>query len=235
LQIAAHTDAVPLDELYRICAELREELTGAKDGVGRIIARPFEGSIGAFRRTADRHDYSLRPPARLLPEAVKDGGLESVSVGKINDIFADVGFSEVNRTHSNKEGMEIAERYIKSEFCGLCFVNLVDFDMLWGHRRDALGYAEGLNDFDAWLGRVLPELCEGDLLMITADHGCDPSFTVSTDHTREYTPFIAYSKDIVAENFGTRECFADIASTVAALLDVELTCDGEAINIKFSK
>ncbi len=233
LQIAAHTDAVPLDELYRICARLREELINEDDGVGRIIARPFVGKRETFKRSADRRDYSLKPPVRLLPEAVKLAGLESVSVGKISDIFADIGFTQVNRTHSNREGMEIAEKYIKTDFNGLCFVNLVDFDMLWGHRRDAQGYAHGLVEFDAWLGKVLPLLCDEDILIITSDHGCDPSFLRSTDHTREYTPLLIYGKRLATENFGTRDSFADIGATVADLLGVEFESDGTPLELKF--
>ena len=233
LQIAAHTDVVPLEELYRICSELRGELVGQSDGVGRIIARPFCGSVGAFYRTADRRDYSLEPPHGLLPEALKNSGFDSVSVGKISDIFADVGFSAVNRTHSNKEGMEIAKRYINTDFTGLCFINLVDFDMLWGHRRDALGYTEGFCEFDRWLGGVLPSLKDDDVIMITADHGCDPSFMASTDHTREYTPFVAYSKGLVPTNFGTRDGFADIGATVARLLGASFECDGRPMELEF--
>ena len=233
LQIAAHTDAVPLDELYSICVELREQLVGKNDGVGRIIARPFVGQKGAFKRSADRRDYSLKPPVTVLPEAVKLAGLDSVSVGKISDIFADVGFSEVNRTHSNREGMEIAESYIGKDFSGLCFVNLVDFDMLWGHRRDALAYAQGLCEFDAWLGGVLPLFGEDDVLMITADHGCDPSFTATTDHTREYTPLLVYGKRLKAQNFGTRESFADIGASVSSMLGIDFECDGRKIDFLF--
>lgn len=230
LQIAAHTDAVPLDELYRICEELRGELSGAEEGVGRIIARPFISDGEGFKRTEDRRDYSLKPPAMLLPEAVKKGGYDSIAVGKISDIFADVGFTEAVRTHSNKEGMKLTEEYIKRDFCGLCFVNLVDFDMLWGHRRDAEAYAEGLCEFDAWLGDILPMLREDDLLIITADHGCDPCFLKTTDHTRECTPFLAYSKKIAPQNLGTRDSFADIAATVAELLGVNFECDGKSMN-----
>ena len=233
LQIAAHTDKVPLEELYRICSELREKLTGEKYGIGRIIARPFATVEGAFKRTADRRDYSLKPPVRLLPEAVMRAGLDSISVGKIIDIFAEVGFTESVRTHSNREGMERTEEYIDTDFKGLCFVNLVDFDMLWGHRRDAKAYANGLSEFDAWLGRVLPKLRDDDILMITADHGCDPSFDKTTDHTREYTPLLVYSKRLIPENFGTRDSFADIAATVAELLCVDLECDGKAMSFKF--
>lgn len=233
LQIAAHTDAVPLDELYRICFTLRGELTDSESGVGRIIARPFVGTDGGFVRTADRHDYSLKPPARLLPQAVKESGLESIAVGKISDIFADVGFTESVRTHSNREGMELAEKYMRKDFRGLCFINLVDFDMSWGHRRDAEGYARGLNEFDGWLGRALPLIGNDDLLIITADHGCDPSFTKTTDHTREYTPLIIYGGACVPKNYGTRNSFADIGATVAHLLGVSLDSDGEVIEINF--
>lgn len=234
LQIAAHTDAVPLEELYRICRELRAELTDEASGVGRIIARPFVSDGDGFKRTPDRRDYSLEPPARLLPQAVKEGGLSSISVGKISDIFADIGFTESKRTHSNDEGMEIAESYMEEDFSGLCFINLVDFDMQWGHRRDAEGYARGLSRFDEWLGKACPKLREDDLLMITADHGCDPCFTKSTDHTREYTPFIAYGKGISPVNFGTRDSFADIGATVAQLLGVDLACDGQPMEIIFN-
>ena len=232
LQIAAHIDVVPLDELYRICEVLRAELTGEKDGVGRIIARPFvDGEDGGFKRTADRRDYSLAPPAILLPEAVKAAGKDSISVGKISDIFAGVGFTEAIRTHGNGEGMAVTGEYIRKDFEGLCFVNLVDFDMTWGHRRDAVGYAEGLSAFDAWLGEVLPLLRDDDVLMITADHGCDPCYLATTDHTREYTPLLIYGKSVKPVNFGTRECFADISATVAEFLDVKFEGAGKAIEL----
>ena len=233
LQIAAHTDAVPLDELYRICGEVRDMLCEIDLPVGRVIARPFVSDGDGFKRTADRRDYSLKPPRVLLPEALKSAGLDSIAVGKISDIFADVGFSESRRTHSNREGMEIAREYIRKDFNGLCFVNLVDFDMLWGHRRDPEGYAKGLEEFDGWLGGILPELGNGDLLIITADHGCDPSFGATTDHTREYTPLIMYGKRLVPQNYGTRDSFADIGATVAEVLGVDLVCDGAPIALKF--
>lgn len=233
LQIAAHVDAVPLEELYRICEEIRGRLTDEKYGVGRIIARPFKNNGNGFIRTPDRRDYSLKAPKKLLPQAVKESGLSSVAVGKISDIFAGVGFTEAARTHSNDEGMEITAQYISTDFSGLCFVNLVDFDMQWGHRRDILGYAKGLSQFDAWLGRVLPEFKEDDLLIITADHGCDPGFVKSTDHTREYTPCILYGKNIEPKNFGTRSTFSDIGATVAKLLDVDFVGDGSPMELIF--
>ena len=234
LQIAAHTDVVPLEELYRICSVLREELVGEDDGVGRIIARPFKDDAnGGFVRTADRRDYSLKPPCKLLPEAVKGSGLSSIAVGKISDIFADVGFTESERTHSNKEGMEVTQRYIEKDFRGLCFVNLVDFDMLFGHRRDTLGYAAALSEFDAWLSCAIASLNEDDVMIISADHGCDPDFTQSTDHTREDAPLIIYGKSICPENFGVRLSFADIGATVARMLGIEFDCNGKALELNF--
>ena len=232
LQIAAHVGVVPLEELYRICETLRAELTGENEGVGRIIARPFvDDGEGGFKRTADRRDYSLAPPAVLLPEAIKSAGKDSISVGKISDIFAGVGFTEAQRTHGNEEGMAVTSEYLSKDFNGLCFVNLVDFDMTWGHRRDAEGYAEGLSAFDKWLGGALSALREDDVLMITADHGCDPAYLATTDHTREYTPLLIYGKGVAPVNFGTRECFADISATVAELLGVEFEGAGKAIEL----
>lgn len=234
LQIAAHVDVVPLDELYRICTELRGELVGEKNGVGRIIARPFKGnSQDGFVRTLDRRDYSLEPPVMLLPEAVKRSGLLSVAIGKISDIFAGIGFDERCLTHSNAEGMERTREYIRRDFRGLCFVNLVDFDMLFGHRRDTRGYADAIEKFDAWLSGILSELGEDDVIMITADHGCDPDFLKTTDHTREDVPLIIYGKRIVPKQYGTRNSFSDIAATVAQLLGVNFSGDGEAIDLEF--
>ena len=235
LQIAAHTEAVELLEIYRICEELRRELTGKDEGVGRIIARPFVSCDGGFKRTSDRRDFSLSPPDNLLPDALKKQGFDSIAVGKIRDIFADVGFTRTSATHSNKEGMDITERYIKEDFNGLCFVNLVDFDMLWGHRRDADAYAKGLMGFDTWLGKALPMLSENDLLIITADHGCDPCFLKTTDHTREYTPFLAYSKAIEPQNFGTRDSFSDISATIANALGLDFECDGIPLDFKYKR
>ena len=234
LQIAAHTDMLPLEELYEICERLRAELVGPEMGVGRIIARPFVGdSKNGFVRTADRRDYSLPPPAVLLPEALFNGGFDSIAIGKISDIFADVKFTNTQRTHSNKEGMALALEYMKKDFNGLCFVNLVDFDMIYGHRRDAVGYANALNEFDEWLGSAIDCLGESDLLMITADHGCDPCFNKTTDHTREYTPLIIYNPYLKAENIGTRNTFADIGATAAKYLGLEYDNCGEAINLDF--
>ena len=222
LQIAAHTDKVFLDELYLICLRLREELNGAEYGVGRIIARPFTTVYKRkFVRTDDRRDFSLSPPTVLLPQTIKKRGLSSIAVGKIYDIFAGVGFTEHILTHSNGEVMSALDEYVRKDFCGLCFVNLVDFDTLWGHRRDVLSYVKGLNAFDAWLGDFLPKLRENDTLIITADHGCDPSFTKSTDHTREYVPYIEYSPKADARNYGTVEGFNFVSKRVLELLGAE--------------
>jgi phosphopentomutase len=230
-QIAAHGDLVPPEELYRICRIAREMLTGEL-GVGRVIARPFIGAAPDFQRTADRRDFSLLPPPDLLPDAVKAAGLASISVGKIRDVFADRGFTASVATHSNEEGMAETLALAGSDFCGLCFVNLVDFDMLWGHRRDPLGYAEGLSRFDAWLSDLLPLLRREDVLMITADHGCDPAFLATTDHTREFVPLVIYGKGLVPLSPGTRRTFADVGATVARLLGVPFDGDGTPIPLQ---
>ena len=235
LQIAAHTDLVSLDELYGICEALRAILKG-DNGVGRIIARPFStDERGYFVRTADRRDYSIKPPKRMLPLCVKENRLESIAIGKIGDIFADVGFTQIVRTHSNREGMQETRKYIETDFEGLCFVNLVDFDMAYGHRRDAQGYAVALNEFDEWLEEALPLFRDGDVLIITADHGCDPCYLKTTDHTREYTPLVIYNPKIIAKNYGTRNSFADIGATVAELLNVDFNCDGTPISLEFTE
>ena len=226
-QIAAHEEVVPLEQLYEYCRIARQQLKG-KHGVGRVIARPFVGTSGAYKRTANRHDYSLEPPAKTLLDAVKDAGKDSIAVGKIYDIFADVGTTEHVYNKSNADGMAHTDRYADKDFNGLCFVNLVDFDMLFGHRRDIDGYAAALTEFDAWLGQFLPKLGDEDIVMITADHGCDPAYTATTDHTREYVPLLVLGKQVKPVNLGTRASFADIAATVAELLDVKLDTPGES-------
>ena len=217
-QIAAHTDIVPLDDLYAYCRAAREILTG-KYAVGRVIARPFTGTPGNFTRTADRRDFSLVPPGVTLPDAVKRAGLDMIAVGKITDIFAGRGMTESIFTHGNREGMEATAALAERSFRGLCFVNLVDFDMLYGHRNDRDGYARTLSEFDTWLASFLPRLGEGDVLFITADHGCDPCDR-STDHTREYVPLIVYGKGICPVSIGIRKTYADIGKTVAEMLGV---------------
>ena len=227
-QVAAHEELVPLEELYDACHKARNILRG-KHGVGRVIARPFVGdSVNGFKRTSNRHDYSLEPPAKTMLDAIKEAGLDSIAVGKIHDIFAGYGDTEYVYNKSNTNGMEHAANFAKQDFHGLCFVNLVDFDMLYGHRRDIDGYAAALTEFDTWLGSFLPTLGEEDLVMITADHGCDPAYTATTDHTREYVPLLILGKQVKPVNLGTRKTFADIAATVTELLGVEYETAGES-------
>ncbi len=210
-QIAAHEDVVPVEELYRYCEIARDMLVG-EHGVGRVIARPFAGEY-PFTRTPKRHDFSLTPPALTAPDVIKSAGLETISVGKIFDIFAGRGFTESHPTVSNEDGCDKAIQMMKREFEGLCFINLVDFDMVYGHRNNVEGYARAMTAFDKRLGEMLPLLGKDDLLIITADHGCDPS-TPSTDHSREHTPMVAYGHGIKGGvNLGTRPTFADIGVT----------------------
>ena len=226
-QIAAHEDIVPPEQLYEYCRIARKLLTG-KHGVGRVIARPFIGTPGNFKRTANRHDFSLEPPKTTLLDAVKAAGQASIGVGKIYDIFAGIGLTDHVYNKSNADGMNHATNYVSQEFRGLCFVNLVDFDMQYGHRRDPEGYALALNQFDSWLGSFLPQLGQEDLVMITADHGCDPAYGATTDHTREYVPLLILGKQVKTGSLGTRQSFADIAATVADLLAVSLDTPGQS-------
>lgn len=213
-QIAAHEDVVPVEQLYEYCRIAREILQG-EHGVGRVIARPFTGPCGGhFTRTPRRHDFSLLPPGTTMLDQLKDAGKSVISVGKIKDIFAGQGITEAVYTKGNEEGIEYTLSYLEKDFEGLCFVNLVDYDMLYGHRNDVDGYAAALTYFDGRLPEILERLREEDILMITADHGCDPGYTVSTDHSREYTPFLMYGKQITPGNLGTRDTFADIGATV---------------------
>ena len=226
-QIAAHEDIVPPEQLYEYCRIARKILQG-KHGVGRVIARPFIGTPGSFKRTANRHDFSLEPPAQTLLDAVNAAGLDSIGVGKIHDIFAGQGLTEYVYNKSNADGMAHALNYAKKDFTGLCFVNLVDFDMQFGHRRDVDGYAGALSEFDAWLPAFLEAMQDDDVLMITADHGCDPAYTASTDHTREYVPLLVLGKKVTPVNLSTRSTFADIAATAAELLGISLETPGES-------
>ncbi len=213
-QVAAHEDYIPLEELYKGC-EIARELLQGEHGVGRVIARPYKGEIGAFERTANRHDYSLIPPKTTICDLLKDGGYDVIGVGKIYDIFAGKSITETTRTKSNFEGMEKTINLLEKDFTGLAFTNLVDFDMKYGHRNDANGYAKALNEFDGQLKEFMSKMKEDDMLLITADHGCDPAAD-GTDHTREYVPILAYGKYIqTGENLGTRSSFADIAATIA--------------------
>ena len=226
-QIAAHEDVVPPEQLYEYCRIARAQLQG-KHGVGRVIARPFVGTSGNYKRTANRHDFSLEPPKQTLLDAVKAAGLDSIGVGKIYDIFAGRGTTEHVYNQSNADGMAHAMDYVNRDFRGLCFVNLVDFDMLYGHRRDIEGYVRALNEFDAWLPGFLEKLGDEDLVMITADHGCDPGYTATTDHTREYVPLLVLGKNVKSVNLGVRTGFQHIAATIAELLAVELDTPGES-------
>ncbi len=212
-QIAAHEDVVPVETLYEYCKTARGILQG-KHGVGRVIARPFVGTSGNYVRTAGRHDFSLEPPAVTMLDQLKESGRDVISVGKIKDIFSGKSITEYVYTKGNAEGIERTLEYMERDFEGLCFVNLVDYDMLYGHRNDIDGYAAALTYFDEKLPEILGKLKENDVLMITADHGCDPGYTVSTDHSREHTPFIMYGSKVTPANLGTRETFADIGATV---------------------
>ena len=227
-QVAAHEEVVPLEELYDACHKARQILRG-EHGVGRVIARPFLGSPETgFQRTPRRHDYSLEPPAQTMLDAVKEAGQDVIAVGKIHDIFAGQGDTQFVYNTSNANGMEHTDRFAGEDFHGLCFVNLVDFDMLFGHRRDIDGYARALTEFDTWLGNFLPKLGPEDLVMITADHGCDPAYTATTDHTREYVPLLVLGQGVKPVNLGTRGSFADIAATVTELLGVPYQTPGQS-------
>ena len=219
-QVAAHEDIVPLAQLYEYCAIAREILQG-EHAVGRVIARPFIGTEGAYKRTENRHDYSLTPPEPTAMDAIGESGLDVISIGKIYDIFSGAGIKRSLPTHNNNEGMETLLRVQAEDFNGLCFANLVDFDMLYGHRQDIDGYAAALTSFDSWLPKFLSGMREGDVLMITADHGCDPGDT-STDHTREMVPLFVYGKGIEPKNHGTQLGFDIIGRTAAELLGVKL-------------
>ncbi len=233
-QIAAHEELYPPEELYRFCRIAREMLTGDV-GVGRVIARPFVGdAVNGFTRTSNRHDFSLEPYGVTMLDAIKDASLDVISVGKIYDIFAGRGITESLPTHGNAEGMETALSLADRDFTGLCFVNLVDFDMLYGHRNDVPGYARAIAEFDKWLPGFLDKLGPDDVLLITADHGCDPG-DVSTDHTREYVPLLVYGDGIKPKNLGTRETFADISATVCDLLGVDFASPGESFAKKILK
>ena len=224
-QIAAHEDVVPVEELYRYCEIAREILVGDV-GVGRVIARPFVGEVSNFTRTARRHDYSIVPPKDTMLDALQMAGFDTRAIGKIYDIFAGKGIGHTQRTENNKDGMNKTMASLSEKFEGLCFVNLVDFDMTYGHRRDVDGYANAATEFDKWLPEFMRKMGDEDILMITADHGCDPGFS-GTDHTREYIPLLMYGKKIKSGiNIGTRKSFSDIAATILDIFEVENITDG---------
>lgn len=214
-QIAAHEEIIPLEKLYELCRITREEVCVGADAVGRVIARPFVGTPGHFERTPDRHDFSLEPPDKTILDLLKNAGYDVVGIGKIGDIFAGRGFTESTPTKSNSHGMDLIRAAIrKQELHGLVMANLVEFDSEFGHRNDPDGYADALRAFDGSLGGLIGALTEDDLLLITADHGCDPT-TPSTDHSREYVPLLAYAKGRAGKALGVRETFADVAATIA--------------------
>ncbi|MBO5338504.1 MAG: phosphopentomutase [Clostridia bacterium] len=218
-QIAAHEDVVPLDELYSYCKTAREMLVG-KWAVGRVIARPFIGEFPNYKRTSARRDFSLEPTGKTVLDALKENNFDVISVGKINDIFASRGITEKYKTHSNLDGINKTIELMSKDFCGLCFTNLVDFDMIYGHRNDIDGYASALSEFDMYLPRIMSSLRDDDLLIITADHGCDPGDT-STDHTREYVPLLIYKKEINPKNLGILPSYSVIASTIAEFFGID--------------
>lgn len=216
-QIAAHEDIIPVEKLYEYCEAARKILTG-KHGVGRVIARPFSGEY-PFVRTPRRHDFSLVPPKDTMLDLISGAGLDVIAVGKINDIFAGKGITEFVRTENNSDGMDKTIAYAKKSFHGLCFVNLVDFDMVYGHRRDAVGYAEALSEFDRRLAELKSIISEDDVIIVTADHGCDPT-AHGTDHTREYIPVLVCGGSVKPCNIGTGS-FADIGASVCHMLGVD--------------
>ena len=225
-QIAAHEDIVPIELLYEYCRIAREILQG-RHGVGRVIARPFEGNYPDFKRTTKRHDFSLVPPKDTVLDYLKNAGFDVLPVGKIYDIFAGKGVMSAQPTQGNADGMEKTDEWLKKDFTGLCFINLVDFDMLYGHRNDVKGYAKALTEFDKWLGSFMGKMNGDDILMITSDHGCDP-ITESTDPSREYTFILAYGKKVKAVNLGTRTSFSDIGKTIADIFGVKTDTCGES-------
>lgn len=233
-QIAAHEDVVPIEQLYEYCRIARKILRG-KHGVGRVIARPFIGSHGSYTRTANRHDFSLEPPQKTMLDAFKDAGLDSIAVGKIFDIFAGQGTTEHIYTKGNTDGMNKTMGYADRDFTGLCFINLVDFDMLYGHRRNIDGYAAALTEFDGWLAEFMKKMGPEDLVMITADHGCDPAYTATTDHTREYIPLLVLGEQVKPGNLGIRARFADIAATICDVFGLPLETQGESFKEEILK
>lgn len=220
------TDDSKLERLYDLCSIAREILRGDNE-VSRVIARPFIGKQGSFVRTADRRDYAITPPDNNLLNCLKNNGYDVIGVGKIEDIFAGSGITTATHTKSNMDGVDVTLRYMTEDNKGLIFTNLVEFDSTWGHRRDAVGYGKGLEEFDARLPEIINAMRDDDILMINADHGCDPTY-MGTDHTREYIPLLIYGKNIKSVNLGTRESFADIGQTIAEYLEIEPIENGKS-------
>ena len=219
-QVAAHQDVIPLEELYHMCKLARNMLTG-ENAVGRVIARPFIGTPGNFKRTEHRRDFSLAPPGTTLLDILKESGKEVIGIGKIEDLFAGRGLTQRDHTETNRDGMAATLRWLERDFTGLLFVNLVEFDMLWGHRRDSQGYAQALREVDSWFAQVQQVMRPDDAIFFSADHGVDPTYRGS-DHTREEVPLLAYGKPVRAGvNLGVRATFADLGQTLAQALGVE--------------
>lgn len=226
-QIAAHEEVIPLERLYEMCRIAREMLTG-EHAVGRVIARPFIGTSGAYKRTSNRKDFSLLPNSKTMLDIIKENGLDVMAVGKIEDIFAGIGVTDAVHTKSNMDGVDHTLEYMKTDKKGLIFTNLVDFDMTYGHRNDVQGYANALKEFDNRLPEIIAAMKDTDVLMITADHGCDPT-TPSTDHSREYIPVIVYGKNIKqGVDLGTRKGFSDISATILDLLNLPIETKGSS-------
>ena len=233
-QVAGHEDVVSLEELYRCCEIAREMLQGDL-GVGRVIARPFVGKEGAFERTRNRHDYALDPTGPIVMDDLVKNGFDSIGVGKIYDIFAGKSVEESYKMEDNIDGMNITLDLCDKDFNGLCFVNLVDFDMIYGHRNDVDGYANAASEFDKQLGQMMDKLREDDIAIITADHGCDPS-TESTDHSREYVPMIIFGDKIKSGvDLKTRKTFADIGKTIADIFGIDSQIPGTSFYKEVSK
>lgn len=233
-QIAAHEDIVPVEELYKYCEIAREILVG-EHGVGRVIARPFVGEAPNFQRTTNRHDFSLLPPRDTMLDVLQKEGYDTYGVGKIYDIFAGKGIAHTQRIQGNVDGMEKTIQLQDKDFNGLCFVNLVDFDMLYGHRNDIEGYAKAATFFDKQLGTFMERMQPQDILMITADHGCDPGFK-GTDHSRECVPFLAYGEQVKkGVNMGTRKTFSDIAATILDIFGIDSRLDGTSFKDEILK
>ncbi len=219
-QIAAHQDVIPLEELYHMCEVARGLLTG-EHAVGRVIARPFIGTPGAFKRTEHRRDFSLPPQGTTLLDLLKESGKDVIGIGKIEDLFAGRGLTVRDHTETNRDGMEVTLRWLERDFTGLLFVNLVEFDMLWGHRRDSQGYAQALREVDDWFGQVRQKMRPEDAIFFTADHGVDPTYH-GTDHTRETVPLLAYGEPVKAGvNLGLRPTYADLGQTLAQAFGIE--------------
>lgn len=218
-QIAANEEIVPVKTLYEYCEIAREILKG-KDGVGRVIARPFVKEGDKYVRTSNRRDFSLEPTGKTILDSLCENGKDVIAVGKIKDIFAGRGITEHIKTHSNKEGIEATIQLLKKDFNGLAFINLVDFDMLYGHRNDIDGYASAISEFDSYIPEILDNLQKDDIFIVTADHGCDPG-DISTDHTREYIPLLIIGKGIKPCNLGTFDSYSVIGATVCDLLNVD--------------